>query len=128
MDEMQTLKSDIDWQEWMRLWNDDMNEAVRRAFAYEQWSRTFSEALSRIPDFAMMRCKLCGEEFQPTSVIDGRQVCPDCWEHIEKVAESVGHPATPEALQAALFGLAPSHSIWYGRPWQDHVKDRRCLP
>ncbi|GAA1642671.1 hypothetical protein GCM10009700_31850 [Brevibacterium sanguinis] len=67
-------------------------------------------------------CKLCGERYEVSILIDVDRICPDCNVALERAVEKIGPITTVTDLAELVARMAPHHhGIRYGRPWQDHV-------
>ncbi|MCT2182858.1 hypothetical protein M3G00_07900 [Brevibacterium casei] len=68
-------------------------------------------------------CKLCGERYEASMLIDVDRICPDCNVALVSIAEKIGRTmsVTDLARLADRSSRWTGQAIRYGRPWQDHV-------
>ena len=70
-------------------------------------------------------CKLCGERYEASMLIDVDRICPDCNVALERIAEKFGPVTTVTELAELIERVSPHpHGIRYGRPWQEHVPEK----
>lgn len=112
----------MNWDERVNLYNVDLSDFTKAFHAMiEAMNAVRYPPLQILP--STITCKVCGERYEGSVLVDVDRICPDCTEKLERVAEKIGNivSVTDLAGLADRSSRLTDHAIRYGRPWQEHV-------